>query len=41
VRIAAISDPRVGYSMTGRERCRQHVALLRLALRSENAASLA
>ncbi|MDB5987470.1 MAG: hypothetical protein JWR16_2523 [Nevskia sp.] len=37
VRVAAISDPRVGYSMTGRERCRQHVELLRLALRRAGA----
>jgi hypothetical protein len=32
VRVAAISDPRIGYSMTGRERCRRHVELLRSAL---------
>ena len=32
VLIAAISDPRVGYSMAGRRRCRAHVERLRVAL---------
>jgi|GEM_PF-1600174 len=32
VLIAAISDPRIGFSMTGRERCRRHAALIRETL---------
>jgi hypothetical protein len=35
VLIAAISDPRIGYSMTGRERCRRHVELIRSKLESD------
>jgi len=37
--VAAISDPRVGYSMAGRARCRRHVELLRVALRDAEATS--
>lgn len=37
VLIAAISDPRVGYSATGRAHCREHLALLRRALQQEPA----
>lgn len=35
VLIAAISDPRIGFSMTGRERCRRHAALMSETLLSK------